>query len=47
MSLIYRFLFVGFQKIYLFWVVGIILEAWDVELEQVRPFVTMPSEKGT
>ena len=28
--------FGGFQKFFLFWVAGIIMEAWDVELESVH-----------
>ena len=30
---------VGFQKFFLFWVAGMILEAWDVELESANSFV--------
>ena len=29
----------GFQKFFLFWVAGIILEAWDVELERAHSFM--------
>ena len=27
---------IGFQKLFLFWVAGMILEAWDVELESAH-----------
>ena len=30
---------IGFQKFFLFWVAGMILEAWDVELESVTSFM--------
>ena len=30
---------VVFQKFFLFWVAGMILEAWDVELESVNSFM--------
>ena len=30
---------VGFQKFFLFWVAGVILEAWDVKLESANSFM--------
>ena len=27
---------IGFQKLFSFWVAGVILEAWDVELESAH-----------
>ena len=41
----FKFPLTGFQKFFLFWVAGFILEAWDVELENAHFFVVMPSEK--
>ena len=46
-SLILRFPFVGFQKIFLFLVAWMISEAWGEELEQAHFFVIKPSEKNT
>ena len=30
---------IGFQKFFFFWVAGMILEAWDVEMESVNSFM--------
>ena len=38
---------IGFQEFFLFWVAGIILKAWDVELESAHFFAVMPSEKNS
>ena len=38
---------IGFQKFFLFWVAGIILEAWDEELESAHFFAVIPSEKNS
>ena len=37
---------VGFQKFLLVCVAGMILEAWDIELERARSFAIMPSENN-
>jgi len=36
---------IGFQKFFLFWVAGIILEAWDVELERAHSFMYYAPEE--
>ena len=30
---------IGFQKFFMFWVAGMILDAWDVELESANSFM--------
>ena len=43
----FEFPLIGFQKFFLFWVAGIILEAWDLELESAHFFAVYPPEKNT
>ena len=44
---IFQVSFIGFQKFFLFWVAGILLDAWAMELESAHFFVVMPSEKNS
>ena len=47
MSTLNQVSLIGFRKFFLFWVAGIILEAWDMELESAHFFVVISSEKNS